>query len=312
MAFKVIHKFVHICVTFSTTVKIVVFAFFVARILCTLTVAGAVVITTCLAWQFNKMYHYQQVIIVTVSSCLLMWWWHDCVTNYYACSIWATPHLSPLYWLGCPIYPGRVDKLCWQYSINVNSVVFYQCPQHQHPQILFQSFLMETVDSSGTLISSQEYGITIIIPPGAIPEGTEIQLQVHCCSSGPFVLPKGYRLCSPVYIISPSYHFLKDIIEVWIVHHAYLSDSEDCSQMIFLTDAPTPEEFDYRKPKYHIQGGRFSIHSVLGKISLKHFYKSPLEHFCKKAIAAKISIDGEATPEKKIEGMVHTFQWCSG
>jgi len=131
---------------------------------------------------------------------------------------------------------------------------------------------METVDSSGTLISSLEYGITIIIPPGAIPEGTEIQLQVHCCSSGPFLLPKGYRLCSPVYIISPSYHFLKDI-ELWIVHHAYLSDSEDCSQMTFLTDAPSPEEFDYRKPEYHLralQGGRFSMHGVLGKISLGH------------------------------------------
>jgi len=161
---------------------------------------------------------------------------------------------------------------------------------------------METVDSSGTLISSREYGITIIIPQGAIPEGTEIQLQVHCCSGGPFVLPKGYRLCSPVYIISPSYHFLKDI-ELWIVHHAYLYDSEDCSQMTFLTDAPSLEEFDYRKPKYHLRpipGGRFSMHGVLGKISLKHFCK---------AIAAKISIDGEATPEKKIEGMVHIINY---
>lgn len=95
MAIKVLHKFVHICVTLSTTVKIVVFAFFVAIILCTRTVADAMVITICLAWQFNKMYHYQQVIIITVSSCF-MWRWHDCITNYFACSIWATPHLSPL------------------------------------------------------------------------------------------------------------------------------------------------------------------------------------------------------------------------
>jgi len=143
-------------------------------------------------------------------------------------------------------------------------------------------------------------GFTVTIEP---PEVIKWLAGVHFYVLFLLQIYQQIQQCSPVYIISPSYHFLKDIIEVWIVHHAYLSDSEDCSQMIFLTDAPTPEEFDYRKPKYHlkpIQGGRFSIHGVLGKISLKHF--------CKKAIAAKISIDGEATPEKKIEGMVHTFQ----
>ena len=93
------------------------------------------------------------------------------------------------------------------------------------------------------MISSQDYGITIIIPPGAIPQGTEILVQVHCCFGGPFVLPKGYRLCSPVYIISPPFHFLKDI-ELQMVHHAYLSDPEDCSQMMFVTDAPSLETLD--------------------------------------------------------------------
>ena len=156
---------------------------------------------------------------------------------------------------------------------------------------------METVDNSGTTISSQDYGITIIIPPGAIPQGTEILVQVHCCFGGPFVLPKGYRLCSPVYIISPSFHFLKDI-ELQIVHHAYLSDPEDCSQMMFVTDAPSLETVD--QLEYHlrpIQGGHFSEHGVVGNISLKHF--------CKKAIAAKISTDGVTTPQQNIKGMVY-------
>ena len=159
---------------------------------------------------------------------------------------------------------------------------------------------METVDSSGAMISSIEYGVTIIIPPGAIPEGTQIQVQVLCCFGGPFVLPKDYYLCSPVYIISPSIHLLKDI-ELWMVHHAYLSDPEDCSQMTFLTDAPSLETLDQGQPEeYHlrpIQGGRFSVHGVVGKVSLKHF--------CKKAIAAKSSTDGVTTPQKKIEGTVY-------
>ena len=181
---------------------------------------------------------------------------------------------------------------------------FFLCHwlQHQYPRISFldQSFLMETVDSSGAMISSLEYGITIIIPPGAIPVVTQIQVQVLCCFGGPFVLPKGYYLCSPVYIISPSFHFLKDV-ELWMVHHAYLSDPEDCSQMMFVTDAPSLETLDQGQPEeYHlrpIQGGRFSVHGVVGKVSLKWFGK--------KAIAAKIFTDGVTTPQKKIQGTIY-------
>ena len=84
-----------------------------------------------------------------------------------------------------------------------------------------------------------------------------------------------------------------------MVHRAYLSDLEDCSRMTFVTDAPSLETLDRGQPEYHlkpIQGGRFSVHGVVGKILLKHF--------CKKAIAVKISTDGENTTQKKIEGMV--------
>lgn len=188
--------------------------------------------------------------------------------------------------------------------------------KHQYPRTSFLSFLMETVDSSGTMISSQSMALEHqgvaaspwswciskfdhayhIILPGAIPEGTEILVQVHCCFGAPFVLPEGYHLYSPVYIVSPSFHFLKDI-ELWMVHNAYLSDPEDCSQMMFVTDAPSLETLDQElQPECHlrpIRSGRFSVHGVVGKISLKHF--------CKNAIAAKISTDGVTTPQKNTD-----------
>lgn len=121
-------------------------------------------------------------------------------------------------------------------------------------------------------------------------------MQVHCCFGAPFVLPKGYHLSSPVYIVSPSFHFLKDI-ELWMVHNAYLSDPEDCSQMMFATDAPSLETLGQElQPECHlrgIRGGRFSVRGVVGKISLKHF--------CKNAIADKISTDGVTPPQKSID-----------
>jgi len=51
-----------------------------------------------------------------------------------------------------------------------------------------------------------------------------------------------------------------------MVRNAYLSDPEDCSQMMFVTDAPSLETLDqelqlecHRRP---IRGGRFSVHGV--------------------------------------------------
>lgn len=82
-----------------------------------------------------------------------------------------------------------------------------------------------------------------------------------------------------------------------MVHNAYLSDPEDCSQMMFVTDAPSLETVDQElQPECHlrpIRSGRFSVHGVVGKISLKHF--------CKNAIAANISTDGVTTPQKNTD-----------
>ena len=82
-----------------------------------------------------------------------------------------------------------------------------------------------------------------------------------------------------------------------MVRHAYLPDPEDCSQMAFVTDAPGLETLDQElQPEYHlrpIRGGRFSVHGVVGKISLGHF--------CKNAIAAKISTDGVTPPQKSTD-----------
>ena len=37
---------------------------------------------------------------------------------------------------------------------------------------------MDVVDSKGKILSWEDYGITIIFPPGAIPEGKEILVRV--------------------------------------------------------------------------------------------------------------------------------------
>ncbi len=83
--------------------------------------------------------------------------------------------------------------------------------QTRSPGICFnENVLLELVTSEGKEISNSvwhDHGIELIIPPGAVPAGGEIMIQVHCCFSGPFFIPSEYKSYSPAYIISPSAEF---------------------------------------------------------------------------------------------------------
>ena len=77
-------------------------------------------------------------------------------------------------------------------------------PKQTHPGICFVCDPWKrSVTSEGGHISWLEIGIEINIPAGAVSEEMTLELRVHQCLSGPFVLPAGYQLASPVYLISP-------------------------------------------------------------------------------------------------------------
>ena len=74
------------------------------------------------------------------------------------------------------------------------------------------------------------------IPPGAVPEGRQLDLTVWPCSSGPFHPPDGYELASPVFLISPSFDFSREITR----HFLKLESEEDSERMVFLSAHPSP------------------------------------------------------------------------
>ena len=144
--------------------------------------------------------------------------------------------------------------------------------QHQYPTISFQfPSLMDIVDSRGKFLSWENCGVLINVPAGAVCEGTEILVQVHRTVGGPFILPYGYRLVSPLYFVSPSYEFEKDV-ELSIVHHASLTTRQQCSQLQFVTsgthDTLNQQQYPLQKIR---EGGRFMVSGVIGRISVRHF-----------------------------------------
>ena len=115
------------------------------------------------------------------------------------------------------------------------------------------------------------------IPPGAVPEGSQLDLRVWPCSSGPFQLPDDYELASPLFLISPSLDFSREIT-LKMGHFSKLETEEDREGMVFLSAHSTPHRVveGAREPVYHYQcrvfeGGVFRPHQQYGTVLLKHF-----------------------------------------
>ena len=168
----------------------------------------------------------------------------------------------------------------------------------------------QTVTSVGDPINLwQEIGVEFDIPPGAVPDGKELDLSVWPCIKGPFQLPFGYELASPVFLISPSFQFSSNIT-LTIGHFSNLETEEDCQTMVFLS-APTAP-YNVRK----IDNSRWYPFSILGKgvFSPGHEYgQVSLRHFCYATIGCKRKEplpDPEIPPRKQPKSQIVTLWSC--
>ncbi len=124
--------------------------------------------------------------------------------------------------------------------------------------------------SEGQEISWDSIGVAFSIPPGAVPEGEESQLTVRPCLTGPFEPPDQYQVTSPLYHVSSSCKFSKDI-EIVLYHNVNLENDDDCKRMTFFSaaDSPTPGE---SQPQYQLkvqEGGSFHANEKFGTIRLR-------------------------------------------
>ena len=119
-----------------------------------------------------------------------------------------------------------------------------------------------------------EIGVQFDIPPGAVPEGRELNLEVWPCTNGPFQLPDDYELASPIFLISPSFEFLSNVT-LTMSHFSKLETEEDCQRMVFLSAPTTPNVRETDNGYFYqfkpLRKGIFSPHLEYGQVSLTHF-----------------------------------------
>ena len=112
------------------------------------------------------------------------------------------------------------------------------------------------------------------IPPGAVPEGRELDLGVWPCYSGPFLFPDGYELSSPIFLVSPMFEFSREIaLTLW--HFSNLETVEDSERMVFLSAHSAPNtQWAGKEPAYQfrvLDKGVFEPRRDYGQISLTRF-----------------------------------------
>lgn len=157
--------------------------------------------------------------------------------------------------------------------------------------------LSQTIDSSGGIISWEEEGIIVSVPPGAVPQGRLTSFSVGIDVSAQFSLPDDFELVSPIYHLSPDVcHFDKEV-EICLFHGIDLRDQEDCESMTFLVASGKQSNcFFFQERK----GGNFYLSGSTATLRVKHFCRFGIGH--KKGQKGRLSFSSFQT-HRKILGM---------
>ena len=120
---------------------------------------------------------------------------------------------------------------------------------------------------TGGVITIKEYAVKVTIPSGAIDINHEVEVQVVASLFGPFTIPKGYRPISAYVWIKNCYEFKKPL-QVEIEHHAYVSSTEDISNLCVLKTC----EHDRHQEMHEVTHGyHFEVNSPFCIYYAYHF-----------------------------------------
>ena len=131
----------------------------------------------------------------------------------------------------------------------------------------------EHVDWNGKEMVLRDIGFSLTVPPGVIPYRQSVRFAVCLSFSGPFVLPDGCELVSPVYFVSAEPEIqLKKQIKFSLDHWANLDDEESCQSLSFVF-APSDPVSEESQSHFHFRplpGSVFAPGSQTGTITVDH------------------------------------------
>lgn len=113
-----------------------------------------------------------------------------------------------------------------------------------------------------------DIGVTISIPAGSVPEGTQLKINIHPVVCGDIEMPDNCIPHSPLYIMSPIQ--MQKEIDITIEHDCNIESEEDRDNMVFLGLESLPQSGSTcRLREINDAVSNFKIGDQKGKIFLK-------------------------------------------
>ena len=134
---------------------------------------------------------------------------------------------------------------------------------------------MEVIGETDFIVSTRGgfyewvgYGLKLSIPEDSLPTGMEeCRINIKASLSGPFELPEGSDLLSPVFWISALCKFKKPV--TLEIQHCASRDEASFADLNFVSTKCSQKELPYIFRQ--LDGGKFPADSSYGSIQLSHF-----------------------------------------
>lgn len=132
------------------------------------------------------------------------------------------------------------------------------------------------ISSKGGHFAPPKYGISLSIPPNAIPSEMVQNIFIRPCVSGPFKYPEGYEPFSAVYLIMSKPQkvelSLEQKVELRLDHYAQLETDEQANQMTFMSATVPKKDSGNKVVEFKpMNGGKFTVHERYGALMVEHF-----------------------------------------
>lgn len=147
--------------------------------------------------------------------------------------------------------------------------------------------------SHGGVYNSQEHGIVLVIPEGAIAQENEITIEIGVTLNGPFSFPQGMHPVSPILwlcVKEENFSGFNTPVSIRIPHCIKCTTHESCNRLTFLKAAHShslegaelSSETQHHFETLQEGAGVTSFHP------LQSFGTFETKHFCSLCIAAKL------------------------
>lgn len=159
----------------------------------------------------------------------------------------------------------------------VSPLTLNQQLHHCHNPNTEPAFLSKVISFSctheGREIHSASYDFTVNIPRGTIRKRKSVDFQVGVCTRGPFVFPRGYKLVSPVIMVTcPSLTKLRKPVEIVLSHCMDLVRQGEENVTFFRAKKRHCKGRPHTPDKYYMEAtdsssNHFQLHHQQGRLT---------------------------------------------